>query len=268
MKKRSESILKRLKLWEIIVAPVIAAIIAGIVLSYLHTNNEKLENDNKNKNNTISFKVTGPSDSLIIQQTSDNGGNNIVIKDNSGPVTIIVPESKTAPLNKHVECGLPYSDAVKFAKQAFNEQTSTNGDVSITAALYNHTKGDKEYSPIVLADKGDAVVYRVKIANNSDKLLKTNAVRIALPPSLKYRYDSSRVLYKVAEEDKYFGLNDSIISHGANMIEIPPHHYVYVIYKVYVAEDAVCGIYGTATQMYNKENNINLTTDNGLIFVK
>ncbi len=162
----------------------------------------------------------------------------------------LMPQSETPPYDYHAECGLSYSQSIEYSKKAFHG-LGQQDSVSIVAALYNQTKGDTEYFPMAIAERGDELFYRVKITNNTNMALETNNVRITLPSSLQYGNDFSRVLYVEGGKEKRMALNDAIVGNGSSVpLKISPKDFVYVMYKVKVAKDAVCGIYAAGTQFF------------------
>ena len=147
-----------------------------------------------------------------------------------------------------------------------NSQVS-NPAAAIVSALYNVTRGETNYSTSTTAKPGDEIIYRVKLSNIGNSTLSGLGVKVILPSALQYVNDTARMLYTDANgTDKTLALNDSIVTNGSSMLDVPVQHYVYIVYRVQVKADAQNGTYGTSTQVANQAG-LNVSANNATVDV-
>jgi uncharacterized repeat protein (TIGR01451 family) len=144
--------------------------------------------------------------------------------------------------------------------------TQQSGTAVIASALYNLTKGETNYSVSTSANPGDEIMYRIKLTNTGTTPLTGLNARIQLPSAFEYAPDYSRAIFTEGGVDKQIALNDAIIGNGTTLpINVSVSNYIYIVYKVKVASNAVTGTYGTGNQVWG--NGLNVSANNATVMV-
>ena len=146
-----------------------------------------------------------------------------------------------------------------------NPQTTVSA--TIVSALYNLTKGETGYSVSTSANPGDEIMYRVKLTNTGTATLTGLNTRIQLPSAFEYVPNYSRAIYTVNGVDQTVALNDTIIGNGSTLpVNVSVGNYIYIVYKVRVASNAVLGTYGTGNQVWG-DGNLNVSANDATVIV-